>query len=58
MLRAHAARAEQRSLDIMPKAVQNRLQSIASAPDGPAAPCVHSAEFRITSASMLSKGIG
>ena len=34
ILRAHAARAEQRSLDFMPKAVQNRLQSIAPAPDG------------------------
>ena len=39
------ARAEQRSLDFMPKAVQNRLQSIVPAPDGPAAPCVRNAEF-------------
>ena len=58
ILRVHAGRADHRSLDFMPKAVQNVLQSIASAPDGPAAPCVHNAEFQMIFASMLSKRIG
>ena len=58
ILRATAAKAEQRKWNFWPNAVQIHLQLIASNPEGPATSSACKAEFWMTSAVMLSKRIG
>ena len=53
-----AAMAEHSSLDFSPNPVHRCLQQRASMPEGPADPSVNRADFRISSAVMVSKRTG